>query len=87
MLDTVTSAQEVLWQKRVVTTIVGGLVLGGLSSLGTFAFNRITAEVGTTLVLENGSTEDAPFILIDPRYRCVAETSRFMLVLRLLFMQ
>ncbi|XP_028403280.1 uncharacterized protein LOC114526003 [Dendronephthya gigantea] len=67
VLDTVTSVQEAL-QKRVVTSIVGGLVLGGLSSLATFAFNRITADVGTTLVLENASTEDKPFNLIDPKW-------------------
>ncbi|XP_028403281.1 uncharacterized protein LOC114526004 [Dendronephthya gigantea] len=65
VLDKVTSFQEAL-QKRVVTSIVGGLGLGGLSSLATFAFNRIIADVGTTLVLENASTEDNPFNLIEP---------------------
>lgn len=69
VLDTIPNAETA--QKRIVTTIAGSFLLGGLSTLASFAFNRITADVGTTLTLENYSNENLPIILEDPRYSLV----------------
>ncbi|CAB4003491.1 Hypothetical predicted protein [Paramuricea clavata] len=66
VFDSITSAEAA--QKRVVIAIAGSVLLGSLSTLATFTFSRITADVGTTLTLENGSTENAPIVLEDPRW-------------------
>jgi hypothetical protein len=69
VMDGTTSTEraQMQLQKKAVVAFAGSALIGGLQTLGTFAFNRITAAVGTTLTLENESTENAPMVLEVPR--------------------
>jgi hypothetical protein len=64
---TSTETAKMQLQKKAVVAFAGSALIGALTTLGTFAFNRITADVGTTLTLENESTENAPIVLEVPR--------------------
>ena len=61
--DTITAAATSQKKSFVVVPLLTGI----LSTLASFTFGRITAAVGTTLTLENGSNDVVPIVLEEPR--------------------
>ena len=66
VLDTITNAETA--QKRFVTAIASSFLLGGLTTLVSYVYNKINERAGTTLALENCSNKKLPIVLEDPRY-------------------